>query len=385
MESLITSADNEFKKYVAGGMLYEIDPDKSFLLHEQAYLKNPLDQNFILEYAIELHRRGKYFEASNLYESYSSKKPDDIRVYVWLADCYLNIGKIDISIANWKKANHSQNHTSIDKAIYTIYSNTQQVKTRNDLRLQIEKEKFSSFYPLIFLDKNWEFDWWNKGTQDYFLKEDLNLAEKKLGNLNGDFKIIRAYLDIKKFEESGKSDEIKKILVENNLILNNSPLMNFGEFTSDLLRICFVNGLLSESEFYSKRGNKLLDLAKKTKDKELLNIYAYLQASIEGQVMPEIDKLGWTEFDDARFAVSYFQNRIDKIKSDDLELAEALKKYPNESYLYWIKAKCAKMEGKPVKQLLIELTKREFKTLGTDPNKYSYRLKSYMNTLAEEK
>ncbi len=384
-ENLIKSADNEYKKYLTGGILYQIDPDKSLLLHEQVYLKNPLDQNFILEYAIELHRSGKYLEASKLYETYSLKEPKDIRIFVWLADCYLNIDKIELSITNWQKANHPQNHTAIDKAIYTIYGKTNQVKTRNDLKTEIEKGKFSSFYPLLFLDKNWEFDWWNKGSQEYFLNEDTKLAETKLDKENNELKIIKAYLQIKKLEESGKSEDIKKLLTDSNIILNNKPLPEFGELTSDLLRICFVNGLLSENEFYSKRGNELLDLAKKTKDKDILNIYAYLQATAEGQVKPEIDKLGWTEFDDERFAVSYFTIRTDIIKSDDTELNEALKKYPSSPYLWWVKAKCTKMEGKPVRELLIELIKREFKTLGTDPSKYSYRLKSYMNTLETEK
>jgi len=385
IENLIKSADNEYKKYVIGGTLYEIDPKQALILHKQAYLKNQLDKNFTLEYAIELHRSGKYLEASKLYETYSLSEPNDIRIFVWLSDCYLNLNQTDLSIKNWQKANHPQNHTAIDKAIYIIYGKTDQVKTRNDLKVEIEKGNFSNFYPLLFLDKNWEYDWWNKGSQDYFIEEDLALAQNKLGKTNNDYKVIEAYLKIKNLEEKGEIEDTKKLLLDNNLILNNKPIPKFGEFASDLLRICFVNGLLSETEFYSKRGNELLNLAKKTKDKGILNIYAYLQANIDGQVKPEIDKLGWTEFNDERFAVSYFSIRTNKIKSDDAELNEALKKYPDSPYLWWIKAKCTKVEGKTVKELLIELIKREFKTLGTDPNKYSYRLKSYMNTLAEEK
>ncbi|TDP02032.1 tetratricopeptide repeat protein [Flavobacterium sp. 245] len=385
VDELSKNGTDEYKKYSIGGILYEIDADKSFKLHEEAYLANKNDLNFVLEYAIELHRKEKYAEASKLYERYSENLPKDIRAYVWLSDCYINTGKIEKSILNWGKANHADNHISIDNAIYIIYGKTTQIKTRSDLRSEIEKGKTSNFYPLLFLDKNWETDWWNTHTQKYFLDEDLKLAQTKLGETNPDFKILKAYLKIKELEEIGQSEEIKKVLIENKIILENNPIPAFGEFSSDLLRICFINKLLNENEFYTKRGNELLDLAKKTKDKDLLNIYAYLQASVNGTVNPEIDKLGWKEFRDERFAQSYFSAKANDLRYDDIELNEALADFPNSSYLFWLKAKCAKLENKPVRQNLIELIKREFKTLGTDPNKYSYRLKSYIGTLAIEK
>ncbi|MTH15429.1 tetratricopeptide repeat protein [Flavobacterium sp. LC2016-01] len=385
VDELIKNGTNEYKKYSIGGVLYEIDADQSFKLHEEAYLSNTNDKYFLLEYAIELHRKGKYTEAAKLYERYSENTPKDVRAYAWLSDCYINTGEIEKSLLNWRKTNHAENHISIDNAMFIIYGKTTQIKTRSDLRSEIDKGKTSSFYPLLFLDKNWETDWWNTHTQQYFLDEDIKLAQAKLGETNPDFKIIKAYFKIKELEEIGQSEEIKKVLIENKIILENNPIPAFGEFSSDLLRISFVNKFLNENEFYTKRGNELLDLANKTKDKDLLNIYAYLQASVNGTVNPEIDKLGWKEFKDERFVQSYFSAKANDLKYNDIELNEALKDFPNSSYLFWLKAKCAKLENRPVRQNLIELIKREFKTFGTDPNKYSYRLKSYMGTLEVEK
>ncbi|MDR7372199.1 tetratricopeptide repeat protein [Flavobacterium aquidurense] len=378
------TANDEYKKYIVGGILYEIDPDQSLKFHKEAYLANTLEQNFILEYAIELHRNGQYQEAAKLYELYSQKVPNDIRVYVWLTDCYINTNEIQKSIQNWQKTNHSENHISIDNAVFTIYGKTTQIKTRSNLKSEIEKGKISNFYPLLFLDINWESDWWNTTTQKYFLNEDFQLAQNTLGEKNDDYKILKSYLEIKKLQENGEIDQIKNILLENKIILENNPIPVFGEISSDLLRICFADNLLTESEFYTKRGAELLALAKSTKDKDLLNIYAYLQATVDGKVMPEIDKLGWKEFKDERFTKSYFIGKADAIKYDDTELREAMLDFPNSSYLFWLKAKCAKMENKPVKNDLIEAIKREFKTFGTDQNKSSYRLKSYMGTLASE-
>jgi hypothetical protein len=385
INSLIKTADNEYKKFVVGGVLYEIDSTISLMLHEEAYKANPTDENFVLEYAMELHRAQKFNEAAKLYEVYNKNHPEDYRINIWLSDCYINIGEIEKSISQWFSARHNEHHTSIDKAIYNIYGNTDQLKKRNYLRNNILKGEFKDFYPLIFLDNNWKFDWWNTASQDYFVTEDIKLAKEKLGKENTDYKILNAYVLIKKLEKEYKIDEIKSLLIENKLILNNEPLPIFGEIASDLLRICLMSGLISEKEIYQKRGKEILDFALKSKDKDLLNIYAYLQANVEKKVKPEIDKLGWKEFKDIRFAISYMIGKKEEINSSNTELLEAMLDFPNSSNIYWYYAKALKTEGKPVKHVLIELIKKEFKTLESDESHYSYKLNSFFHTLSEEK
>ena len=250
IETLIKSADNSYKKYIVGGLLFDIDADKSFQLHQAAFQSNNADKNFAFEYAIELHRKGNYKEAAELYEKYLDAETDDYRIYVWLADCYINIGETKKSIESWTKANHPKNHTGIDFAIHTIYGNTSQLKQRNELRNQILKGNSLKLVDLIFIDQNWEIDWWNKKAQEYFLNDDLELAKQKLSETNSYYKLLKAYTDIKKKEtQESKANEIKNILIENNLIYNKS-LPKFGQITSDLLRISFINQFINETEFY---------------------------------------------------------------------------------------------------------------------------------------
>lgn len=151
--------------------------------------------------------------------------------------------------------------------------------------------------------------------------------------------------------------------------------------TSDLLRICFNKQILNENDFYTKRGNELLELASKNKDAEFLNIYAYLQAGATGRVDESIDKLGWTQFKDERFAMSYFVGKAEKNKLNDPELTQALIDFPNSAKIYWIKVNCAVSENSEIKPNLIELIKLEFKTLGSDRNGYSSSLNNYINYL----
>jgi len=60
------------------------------------------------------------------------------------------------------------------------------------------KGNSSKLFDLLFLDQNWEIDWWNKKPQAYFLNEDLALAKQRLTENNNNYKLLKAYIDIKK-------------------------------------------------------------------------------------------------------------------------------------------------------------------------------------------
>lgn len=380
--NLTKGSDTGYKKYVVGSVLFDIDKGKSYQFHKEAYESNPTDSDFNLEYALELHRNGNYSEAAKLYESYIQDKPEDFRLNVWLADCYINMSEIKMAILHWSKADHASHHTSIDQAIWTIYGYTDQVRKRSEYRQGIAKGNSKFLYELIFLDMNWKLDWWNTNTQEYFLKEDIRLLTETLKKDSYDHTVLTTYVKIKNLSQSpGTGDSIKFLLANNKMIINSNPLPPNGQIASDLLRICFMNQLISEKEFYEKRGDELLQMARETMDKELLNIYAYLQATVNTRVNASIDKEGWEKFKDDRFALSYFIGKADKNKFGDKELEQALTDFPNSSGLYWIKVNCAKIENKKLSPYLIELIKREFKSLGSDPSHYSYSLNSYFEYL----
>lgn len=386
IRNLVSAAKNDYEKYIVGNTLYQADAAESFRLHQEVYQANPNNLYFNLEYAIGLHRKGEYQKAAELYEKYSKQKPDDIRLYVWLADCYINTGDVDKAISNWNKAGHSRHHTSIDFAIGTIYGDTLQVKKRSGYRDALKHKVAEAIYPLIFLDANWELDWWNTIVRKDNLDQDLALVKEILKEDNTDYKVITAYAAIKKTSQSfTAADTIKNILKQNNLLVGKGGFPVYGPVASDLLRICFINKILDETQFNHDRGAELLKNAHDLKDKELMNIYAYLQSTVNGHVDPATDLSGWKEFHDERFAMSYFIGKAAKNSYDDPELAQAIKDFPNSSGLYWIKANCAKIERRSMHAVLIELTKRDFKTLNSGGERSSYQLNSFFAALQTEK
>ena len=382
---LIKKADDPYRQFIAGNLLYDIDRGKSLQLNKAAYTAIPGNNKFALEYAMRLHRQGDYKEAAKLYEQYGNRQPEDFRVNVWLADCYMNTGDITKSVANWNKAGHASHHTSIDQAICTIYQQTDQLRKRNDYRRQVAAGNREAFYSLIFGDMNWERDWWNTTVQKDMLEEDLALGKGKFSASDKDYKTALAYISIKQLPESDSSGQaITVLLKENRLILDNQPWPENGQITSDLLRMCFLNKVLPEKEFYTQRGATLLQDAKATKDKELLNIYAYLQAIVNGHVDPEIDKMGWVEFKDERFAASYFAGKGQTMKYDDADLAQAINLLPDYAELYLIQASLAKAEEKPIAQLLPVLIEKDFKTLKATSEQTSYPLKAFFEELEKD-
>ena len=51
---------------------------------------------------------------------------------------------------------------------------------------------------MIFLDLNWEIDWWNTLIQEFFLEKDLELIGETYGKTSEIYLDLNAYSSIKK-------------------------------------------------------------------------------------------------------------------------------------------------------------------------------------------
>ncbi|WP_211999846.1 M48 family metallopeptidase [Chitinophaga sp. HK235] len=384
IQQLLPLADDPAKKFVVGNFLFNIDVDHSYRLHEAAWQADSSQYNYLLEYAMELQRRGSYSQATPLLEKFAAYAPDDYRLQVWLADCYINTGQPEKAITAWKKAdyNNHHNHNTIDQAIWTVYGQASQLRQRNSWRKEVSAGKSASAYPLIFLDSNWETDWWNTIAMDSFLMADLQLAQEK-GLAARDLQVLQFYADLKQLPEITYS-KLMDMLAINQLILNNHPLPASGKLAGSLLDATFNLTIADPDEFFALRGDELLRLAKKHKDVAYLNIYSKLQTAIKGKVAPEIALTGWKEYHDEGFAVSYLNGKVPKTTYDDPELDQALKAFPDAPLLYFMKASLANIEKKPDQQeLLIKTIQREFRSLGSDPHRYATKLNQYFDYLSQ--
>ncbi len=382
--SLVHAAHGACAQFLVSNFLYNIDTTASFRLSTDAYLADSMCIEFRFTYANQLHRKRRYAEAARLYEQCLKETPGDISYHVWLADCYINTGRVQDAINAWDSAGYNEHHTSIDKAIWAIYGKTSLYHMRDTYRKDLAGGKTASAYPLIMLDMMWEQDWWNFRVNERFLAEDMRLAKEKC--TADEYDELAAYVHIKKLPANeGSKDSVKLILEQGHLLIGNGKIPGDGNITSDLLRICIGYELVPEMQFYNLHGEDIRQRAMKENDKDLLNIYAYLQASVYRKVDPAIDRIGWTQLKDERFAISYFVGKAEKNRLNDPELLQSLKDFPESAPLYWIYTNCAKNEQQPMRPYLIELIKREFRTLATDPDKFGNSLNAFVGFLAAEK
>ncbi|MCW3127006.1 MAG: hypothetical protein JWO03_2664 [Bacteroidetes bacterium] len=388
MDELIKKAPDNYSQYNVAGLLFKADTAASYRLHQQAYLTQPDDEDFLLQYAIELHRRGQYEQASQLYEKYLDKHPGQVSLYTWLTDCYMNLDKTAKAMELWAKAGQPKNQSSVDAAINTIYGKSDNIAKRNAWRVDLTKGQKSIAPTLIYLDANWKLDPNNKIMEEDFLTADMDLAKQKLDSTSAAFKQLKVYIAIKRLSKENRTamrDSVKSILKAAGLILEGKPLPDNGAIASDLVLTAITTGVLDEKVLVNTRGPEILKLAKSNKDADMLSLYTTLLAGTKGAVDPAINKMGWKEFKDERFAAAYFIGKGENNKHNDPELAQAMVDFPGSAILYWVKINCARVEGKPMKALFIELIKREFKTLGSDPNHSSTGLQSYFGYLAQQK
>lgn len=384
IEELVSKATTSYQKYIVGNILYPIDKEVSFSLHQDAYNSNPYELGFVLEYAMQLHRRGDYEEAIPHYLTFSEAYPNDYRVNVWLSDCYIHTNAFAKAIFHWKKTDHSNNHTGIDFAIHTIYGSTDQLKKRNRLRTEVQDGTIKSAYELILLDYNWEENWWNTSSQKNFIEEDIALITASFKEKETVIEGMELFLSYNKIlKKNPESEEYKEVVKQAISFIEQKPSQDDIPAFSKLLYGLVREQHLDAKELFENRGEELLALATKYNNSSLLEIYANLEIQVTGKVRPEIDKKGWQEFQLENFAISYFMGLAESNTYDNPDLKQALQDFPDSSVLQWVKLNCAKIEGKDIKEDLVTLIQLEFKTLQSDRTRYSNALNSYFYYLEE--
>lgn len=384
IEELVSKATTGYQKYIVGNILFPIDEEVSFSLHQEAYNSNPYELGFVLEYAMQLHRKGDYEESIEHYLTFSEAYPNDYRVNVWLSDCYMSTNAFAKAVSNWKKTDHRNNHTGIDFAIHTIYGATGQLKKRNRLRTEVQEGNIESAYKLIVLDHNWEENWWNTTKQKNFIEEDITLITTSFKERKSVIEGVELFLSYNEIlKKDPESEEYKKVVKKVIDFIQKEPsqedILAFSKLLYGLVR----EQHLDEKELFKNRGEELLNLATKYTNSTLLEVYAYLEIQVTGKVRPEIDKKGWQEFQLENFAISYFMGLAESNTYDNPDLKQAQQDFPESSVIQWVKLNCAKIEGKKIKDDLVTLIQLEFKTLQSDRTRYSNALNSYFYYLEE--
>lgn len=370
--------------FIVANMLYGADPAKSYQLHKKVYEALPDEKLVNLEWAMERHRKGEYPEAATLYGKYLELEPLDVKCNALLADCLLRSGKMKEAVEKWNAAKHGQNHVSIDFAIFEIYGGPLPLQRWGDLSAKINAGKTELIEQLLWLDMNWDQNWWNKSVNQHRLSTDSKMAEKILGSENQRLLDAKCYIKLKTGDLDTAS--IKAAMLKAGVIIGDKGrLPANSKIASGLIEIALENNFESRTQIIDRFGNLLLERAKsKEGDSEALNILCYLSIKNDREKLAEYDRYGWERYHEARFAGSLLAGmiRTKELKLSSPELKQALADFPENGVIAMIQLELAG-DKDVTNDIIATAIKSQYRRLDTDslvPGN-SYAIKSLFHKL----
>ncbi|EEF59985.1 hypothetical protein Cflav_PD3044 [Pedosphaera parvula Ellin514] len=377
MLKLADDSKNPAMAFLIANQMFQVDTAASYRLHKVAFDAHPDDKLTILEWAMEQHRAGKNSDAVQLYRSYLKLEPADEKCNALLADCLVRTGEYREAVKAWQAANHGGNHVAIDMAIFEIYGDLSPLMRRADLISKVKAGQTNLIEKLLFLDLNMDHDWWNTEADQEAARQDMQLAEKKLGPKDMRLKDLKCYMDLKTTEPT--TARIKQKLSDAGLIIgDNGRLPADSQIASALISFVLDRHMESRQQLLDRFGKSLLERAKsKAGDVEALNALSFLTIGNSSEKLAEYDQYGWERYGDKRFAGSYLAGLLadKKINLNSPELKKAVTQFPEDAVIASLQLKCA--GEKDTADMIAQAIKGEYRHLSGD----SYTLKSLFANL----
>ncbi|MGI0119367.1 tetratricopeptide repeat protein [Zooshikella sp. RANM57] len=366
--------------FILGNMLFENDFETSYELMRKAEKKEPDNPYVLYERGIHEHRLGNYSVAKTYYKRIQKT---DIAfskhvLNAYLTHTYLMTGEPEEAFIAWQRANFGRNHTSIEKAMYTIFSNTNQVKKRESLLFEINQGAKLKLCDLYYLDSEWEIDWWNYQPKKTYLEYDKNLA---LGILERG-SLAEKYFSLcssgKKIDDQAYIERLHEI----GLFKNNAKLPESSTLVYEILRKLISTKSMKPEEFIVKFESNLIELSKRyPNDRKYFDVLAFLYANVGNQEkLKDIDYYGWKKLKIEKFALSYIAGIDPQSESYESVFKEALEDFPLSIRLNQYRLS---IDTKNKKDALLKFVASQFANV---KNNWSgpYRLNDYMASLRHE-
>jgi hypothetical protein len=371
--------------FIVGNMLYSSVPEVSYRLHARALEVFPAEPACQLEMAMEQHRKREYGAAIANYVKALSAGIDS-HFSCLLADCYIRDGLFVEAVKAWDRAGHGRSHTEIDFAIYAIYGDLMPNQRRSDLIAAVKSGATTKLAELIKLDLHFDRDWWNSSVNDKALDEDLKLADRILGKDTAFARQLSVYARIARNEQM-TPEEIKALFGSAGMVVGgDATLPESSYLTRAVCELAIRRRVVSAEDLW--RWHELgLRQRIANKDRDALHLLCLLAAQSNDSRLPELDRIGWKEWHDPQFAVSYIVGLL-KTKTltepNDPELLAAEAVLPDDNTLVGIKLMLAG-EDRITRDLVVAAIKAEYHKLSDGlmiPD--SYKLKGLFQVLSTQ-
>jgi hypothetical protein len=162
--------------FVLGNLWFDMDPEFAYRMHSKAFELAPTENDVIREWAVELHRAGKWSEAEPLYAKLVGGVGEPVYVARALrADCLLRMGKPAEAAASWQAAQKTKRKEQMLDAFEWVYGVEHPIHKRARLLVEIKAGKLEQAEELILTDVFWQPE-----DERYFLNYDYMQADSKI-------------------------------------------------------------------------------------------------------------------------------------------------------------------------------------------------------------
>ncbi len=381
LKSLVPDSEKSaYDYFILGNMLFELDPDSSYRYMKEAE-KRGQDNPFILfERGIHEHRRRNYSAAEEYYEQFQKSGVGEGNpiLNAYLTHVYLMNRKVDDAFRSWKKAKFGDNHTSIEKAMYTIFSDADQENEREGLIGEIKAGDTYKLCDLYALDSQWEIDWWNHKPKENYLKYDRNLAKQVLKPGSRD----ESFFEFCSSQETIEDDSYLQRLSDLDVLSGKNELPESPSLVYSILKNLMSRKLLTAEEFLKKFEPQLIEYSKRYPHTgKYYDVLAYLYANTgNSEKLSAVDLHGWKELKLEKYAASYLYG----LGSDSSQFASALQQaladFPDSPMLNKLRLS---HETSDRRDALISFVASQFSDVRNNW-KGPYRLNDFMASLRHE-
>jgi len=351
------------QKLVLGQALYQNDRKLSYEMLKQASEALPDNANAQLEWGLAQHRAREYEGALRAYDRANEIRPGNSPILGMAAECALRLGKVDRALEIWKLATEAKlgSQENFEALVCEVNSREYPLGKRRELVPKVAAADEMAAVDLILLDSDWQADWWTKAPHREFLQNDLALAGKWiLPGGNTQVQEARCVGALAMMERPTK-EKITDLLRRSRYLIDESATMPTNAHAMVLmLKYAIRSGAILREDARATVGPKILELAKKSKDRDVLEAAGFLYLDTGKQ--DEIDKMTWELANDPRGAASLLTTMIrrSELKWDSPELQKALKDFPDNGIIASIALRLANEANQPLKEHLIRAILAEY-------------------------
>ncbi|WP_144395074.1 tetratricopeptide repeat protein [Pleionea sediminis] len=366
--------------FILGNMLFQSDFDASYKLMLEAEKKEPENPYVMFERGIHEHRLGNYSLALAYYEKFRESNifNDNPIVSAYMTHAYLLTDQAEKAFSSWEEADFGRNHTSIEKAMYPIFSDQNQEKRRELLISEIKAGEKLKLCDLYQLDSEWEIDWWNYRPKKEYLKYDVDLASEILENDSLNEKYFSLCSSNENIDDQAYVERLREI----GLFKKNARLPESSTLIYEVLKKLISSKSMKPAEFLERYEGQLVKFTKRhPADRKYFDVLAFLYANVGDQEkLKEIDRYGWKELKIEKYALSFLAGIEPQSAEFKTFLLEALKDFPLNASLNQYRLA---IEVKNKEEALLKFVASQFANV---KNNWSgpYRLNDYMASLRYE-